>query len=500
MRLSSRNACPQAQGRRLWLAEHIRFIATMLSEGLHIDGCTHEAACLIVRCSAIAIVLLASIVALDVCSGAPRTGSALAYRDEAVAANAGLIERLKERDFITRDSSYLEQRVIFGNRLSALASKLASFQSSGSDMTCTTQVYLQARWLYNSTADWVELNRQLVRSDESLRKNGELTPPDKTGQHSISKTCYSQWFLKGEATLVALEVLYDAGRAPSVLISRPEPINTPQKLEAYLNTLLVSDIARTGRDNRAELAGLTTNLSAAVFKRSLRQSLENTFKPLSGKTGPASFSELAMVYERFIRQWQDPKTGYWGAWYKSGGRIYKTADLSITYHTIAYRNGQVSYWPRIIDTTLSISNDPYPYGWLHDGHFTNHNNYDVARILRYGWAHMTARQRQLASDAIKRMLTWTLNESMNPEGTFKSDPTFFSSLAADYYFGVSFLDVIGFWDSGKRFWTNAEFPDAINICRRIKTRLMKLQLHDYQAVVALKRLNASCGPVAALRR
>ena len=67
-------------------------------------------------------------------------------------------------------------------------------------------------------------------------------------------------------------------------------------------------------------------------------------------------------------------------WYKSGGHIYKTTDLSITYHTIAYRNGQVNYWPRIIDTTLRISDDPYPYGWLHDGHFTNHNNYDVARI------------------------------------------------------------------------------------------------------------------------
>jgi hypothetical protein len=307
------------------------------------------------------------------------------------------------------------------------------------------------------------------------------------------ETCYSQWFLRSEAALSGLEALYDTGRLPDDPVVRPEPINTPEKLRTHLNRLLVSDIAITGMDNRAELGGITTTLSQAIFKPSVRVWLERAMDPLPGKSRTSSFDELEAVYDRFIRQWQDPETGYWGAWYRSGGRIYKTTDLSITYHTIAYRGGQVNHWPRIIDTTLRISADPYPYGWLHDGHFTNHNNYDVARILRYGWAHMTGTQRKLASDALDRMLAWTLEESLNPDGTFKIDPTFFSSLAADYYFGVSFLDTIGFWDRTKRFWTNIDFPDAAEICHRIKARLLELQLHDYEAVVALKRLNASCG-------
>ena len=367
-------------------------------------------------------------------------------------------------------------------------------------MTCSTQIYLEANWLYDSTADWVELDRQLTRLADSLRDGGQSSALEQSVRDGALETCYDQWFLRSEATLAALEELYDTGHVPNVPVMRPEPINTPKKLEAYLNRLLVSDIAKSGRDNRAELGGITTTLSEAIFKRSVRVWLERTIDPLPGKTRSSSFNELEMVYERFIRRWQDPETGYWGAWYKSGGHIYKTTDLSITYHTIAYRDGQVNYWPRIIDTTLRISDDPYPYGWLHDGHFTNHNNYDVARILRYGWGHMTAPQKRLASEAIGRMLAWTLGESLNPDGTFKIDPTFFSSLAADYYFGVSFLDTIGFWDRAKRFWTNVDFPDAAKICRRIKARLVELQLHDYLAVVALKRLNASCGVPATSHR
>ena len=219
---------------------------------------------------AVAVVCFAPFVVLGGCSGAPESKSGLAYRQQALLASAEQIRLLRERDFILYDPSYREQKKIFGRRLEALASELASIQASGGDVTCATEIYLEANWL--------------------------------------------------------------------------------------------------------------------------------------------------------------------------------------------------NYWPWIIDTTLRISEDPYPYGWLHDGQFTNHNNYDVARILQYGWAHMTASQRRLASDALDRMLAWTLEESLNPDGAFKIDPTFFSSLAADYYFGVSFLDTIGFWDRTKRFWTNIDFPDAAEIC------------------------------------
>jgi hypothetical protein len=42
------------------------------------------------------------------------------------------------------------------------------------------------------------------------------------------------------------------------------------------------------------------------------------------------------------------------------------------------------------------------------------------------------------------MLHRTLTSSLQPNGTFKTVPPFFSSKAADFYFGVSFLQTIGF--------------------------------------------------------
>ena len=84
------------------------------------------------QCFAIAVICLVATFVLDGCSVAPRSGSVLAYREQALVANAEQTNRLKERDFITYDPSYRERRDIFGKRLEALASELASVQASGS--------------------------------------------------------------------------------------------------------------------------------------------------------------------------------------------------------------------------------------------------------------------------------------------------------------------------------------------------------------------------------
>jgi hypothetical protein len=208
--------------------------------------------------------------------------------------------------------------------------------------------------------------------------------------------------------------------------------------------------------------------------------------------GNATPQDNSREFAKFIEAWQDPVTGYWGAWYSSGGRLYKTVDLSFTFHIISYRRGKVDHWPEIIETTLAIEDQPYPYGWRHNGEFTNHNNYDVAKIFRYGWPHMTAAERQSAAAAIDEMLQWTLTSSLQANGTFKTVPTFFSSKGADFYFGVSFLQTIGFWDVENRFWTEREFPQASAICGQIKTQLIDMALQSHESEVALERLRNSC--------
>ena len=100
--------------------------------------------------------------------------------------------------------------------------------------------------------------------------------------------------------------------------------------------------------------------------------------------------------------WQDPATGYWGPSYWSDGHLYKSADLSYTFHIISYRRGNVDHWPEIVETTMAIENEPYPFGWKHEGSYVNHNNYDVAKIFRYGWPHMSPEQKRRAASKNQR--------------------------------------------------------------------------------------------------
>lgn len=90
------------------------------------------------------------------------------------------------------------------------------------------------------------------------------------------------------------------------------------------------------------------------------------------------------------------------------------------------------------------------------------------------------------------MLGWSLEESVTPDGQFKPDFTFSNSLADEYYFGVSFLDVIGYWLKKKRFWTDQSFEGADALCCSIKDRLTGLDLNSWASRGAMERLKDNC--------
>jgi hypothetical protein len=83
--------------------------------------------------------------------------------------------------------------------------------------------------------------------------------------------------------------------------------------------------------------------------------------------------------------------------------VRKSRDLSMTYHIVAYRRGDVQRWDKIFDTTLDIADQEYPYGWLQNGELTNHHAYDVARILKLGWNRVSERHRERARSALARL-------------------------------------------------------------------------------------------------
>jgi hypothetical protein len=298
--------------------------------------------------------------------------------------------------------------------------------------------------------------------------------------------CYEEWFLKLDATIDALNDLADRDEAPRYPLGFLQRIGSTRSLLIYLEGLRVSNIAETGVDQRDELGAVTGALSQILFKDYLRRFIEED------AGGLVPNSAYVDAYRGFLDSWQDPATGYWGAWYRSDGKLYKSADLSLTFHTISYRRGDVQRWPEIVDTTFAIKSFEYPYGWMHNGAYNHHNNYDVVKVLRFGWPHMSDAQMQQARTELEAMLEWRLTGPMEPDELFTTDPSFYSSRGNYFYYGVSFLDEIGYWNQSRRFWTDQDFPGAASLCHRIKARLTSLNLNSPPANAAMKKLEANC--------
>ena len=397
---------------------------------------------------------------------------------------------LIRREFEKYDPDYQIHRKQYGERLNAMAKALAEAQAQGRNLHCSQQMFIEAKWLHRYTAHWGRLEDKLKRIKQSLDDHDQDFATEQSPIDGFWGICYEEWFIRSSATLSALANLAARGEQPRYRLRSKGELNTGKKLLTRLQDLLISDIANTGVNNRGELSNRITTISQAAFKPHLRQILLENFDLRSS----ASLDTLTEAFWFFLHGAQDPMTGYWGAWYIVDGKIHKSVDLSMTYHIISYTKGRVEHWPLIIATTTAIEADPYPYGWRHKGRYNNHNIYDVAKIYKFGWPHMSEVRRSSTRKQIQSMLEWSLSNTLGPDGTFKHDPTFSDSLADEYYFGVSFLDVVGYWQPRRRFWTDAPTDTvAPALCCRLKQTLKQLDLAGWAATGAMNKLERNCG-------
>src|SRR6516165_2766128 len=265
-------------------------------------------------------------------------------------------KRLVLEDFIRFDPHYSENRERLGGRLDGLGQRLAELQAAGNQMECSSQIYFEAQWLRHYTADWPRLERRLADLAKSLDQPDQDFAAQQSSETGLWGACYEESFFKLEATVLALVELAEMDQAPEFAIRLPQPFDVRATAVAHFRGLLVSDIAHNGVDNRGELGNLSTVASLAHFKEFIQEYLNTKVVGLPrNEGGPGAQAQAYREeFRRYVQEWQDPDSGYWGPWYLSQGKLYKANDLSYTFHIVSYLDGQVDRWPEIIKTTFVI--------------------------------------------------------------------------------------------------------------------------------------------------
>lgn len=352
-------------------------------------------------------------------------------------------------------------------------------------LSCSRHIRIEAKWYQEETADFDGFEDAIERLYGSLNNHDQ--PQDIAWQDPANGAfgCgYTRFHLQCDAMIEAVYDLYNDGqsRPPQYPLEFLAPIATPEKLKAYLTPLRSSDIASTGLNHRDQIGAITGSMSQLVYKSYLRDYVRGNVK------GFDLSDEYIAAYTTFIDEWQDPATGFWGEWFTFDGKLHKTPDLSLTYHTVKYRKGKIQHWDALIDTLFAIKDCEYPFGWKVNGNFNNHNSMDVVKIFKLGWDKMSAQQKGHAREDMHEMLDWCLNDSLEPDGSFRFFP-FYNSWGDAFYYGVAFLDAVGYLNPDNRFWTDEPFPGWQDTGCRIKKKLRSLGLNNRRAQAAMDILN-----------
>lgn len=378
-------------------------------------------------------------------------------------------------DFRAFDSQYDRKHAEQAKRTAALQVRLFEQGKRGRQTPLSRQVFLELRWLTYHTALWDKIDERArtlqALLDQPADPPGaeEQNPQDGSFDHGSHA-----WFLKLDSSCEQIEELAAHGKKPALPLKFLDRINTPEKLTAYLDSVLVSHVRETGEDKSYELNIAVTGLERLIlgdiptdypFHPRLRQAL--------------------LDYED--HRWQDPQTGYFGGWFKAAdGQIRKTADLSITFHILSYRDRDLRLWPQIARTTLAMKDYEFPYGWLEEGRYSNHHNFDVVRIFRLAWPQLDESQRNQVRAEIPKMIDFCLSQTLNPDGSFKLMDE--DTIGSSFSLPVHFLNEAGYFQKRRRFWRKEVFPNAHATAQKIASRIRALGLTDPESQKTLRLL------------
>jgi hypothetical protein len=380
--------------------------------------------------------------------------SGFSLRSQLVSTADRNYRSLVKEAFTSYNRNFAAQREERVQRATRLGRRLYDLEARGGNTACGHQILTETKWLLGSTADFHRVDRRLDELQNVLNhpdlENIATQQDPKDGSWG---RCYTEWFFKLDATYDYLNSDLGHAHKPEFPLRVFDRVNNPEKLREYFAGVAVSEISKNGVNHRHELNESMADLMRLILRD----------QPTGYHWNPGLKNALMEI---ILHQLRNPVSGWWGERYVFDGSPEFVDDLSITFHIVRYLNGDVPDLQRIVATTLALKDLNEPAGWLDDGHFTDHNNMDVAVLFGFGWHAADTRQRQIMAEQLQKMLDWCLTQSLTKDGTFAQGGD--DSIEENTYFGVAFLTRIGFFDASQRFWTTKEFPEAPEIRQRIE--------------------------------
>jgi hypothetical protein len=369
------------------------------------------------------------------------------------------VDRFREQSFVSYNPRYAELRAERIRRAVVLGKRVFQMEANEQNISCAHQILTETKWLLGDTADFSRIDQRLDALENDL--NHPDLEDTSTGQDPSDGSwgrCYTEWFFKLDASYEHLNQGATRNLEPAISLRLLDRINSPTKLRDYFARVSISDIARDGVDNSREL-----NESMADLMRLILWD-----RPKGYRWDPRLKHVLMDI---ILHRLRNPETGWWGERYVIDGHTEFVDYLSLTFHIVRYLDGKVPDLERMTETTLALKDLNEPSGWLSDGHFTDHNNMDVAVLFGFGWSVASDSQRQAMAEQIQKMLDWCLTQSLQADGTFGQGGD--DSIEENVYFGVAFLSRIGFFDRQRRFWTARDFPGATEVRQRINRYILQ---------------------------
>jgi len=362
-------------------------------------------------------------------------------------------EKSRKQAFIAFNSSYIELYAQRVRRAQSLGARVFQLERQGQNVTCAHQILTETKWLFSSTADFHRIDERLDSLESVLNHpEREEVPTEQDPNDGSWGGCYTEWFFRLDASYDYLnrdETRDHKADVPFRLLDR---VNSPQKLRQYFDNIFTSNIAKLGVDHRRELNESIADLMRLILRD----------RPLAYRWDPQLKTVLMNI---LLHRLRNPETGWWGERYVFNGRTEFVDSLSLTFHIVRYLDGNVPNMQRVVETTLAFKDLNEPVGWLSDGHFTDHNNMDIAVLFHFGWNAASSAQRQVMTEQIQKMLDWCIAQSLQPDGSFAQGGD--DSIEQNTYFGAAFLSRVGFFDRDRRFWTTKDFPEAPEVRDRI---------------------------------